>query len=236
MINKAAPDTTRGKFPIERKVLRDQIKEYLIEAILAGQYHAGERLVEMRIAQQLGVSQAPVREALRELEWMGFLETTPFAGTYVRAHSADELQEIYPVRAVLEALGARMATARLSEAELDELQALVDEMVRVSESGDERGMVERNYAFHQKIILASGNSTLIRAWSMFEFSYWTSLATAELHRDLVYLARRHYEVLDAMRSRDPERAAQSIQGHLLGLVEELSHRQPHRVLPRKSEE
>ena len=71
-------------------------------------------------------------------------------------------------------------------------------------------MVERNFAFHQQIIHASGNATLIRAWSMFQFSYWTSVATAELHDDLIYLARRHYEVLEALRSRDPERAAHAM--------------------------
>ena len=214
---------------LERKVLREQIKEYLVGAIQRGEYQAGARIVETRVAQQLGVSQGSVREALLELSWMGFLETIPYSGTYVRELSSDDLQEIYPVRAALEALGARLAAARLTDADLDDLQRIVDDMVRVSEAGDERGMVERNYAFHQKIIEASGNATLIRAWSMFRFSYWTSVSTAELHDDLVYLARRHYLVLEAMRSRDPDLAAQAMHDHIIQLLDELAHRRPHTV-------
>jgi DNA-binding GntR family transcriptional regulator len=212
-----------------RKVLREQIKEYLVDAILRGEYGAGDRIVETRVAQQLGVSQGAVREALRELEWMGFLETTPYSGTYVKAMSADDFQEIYPVRAVLEALGARLATPRLTEAQLDELQQLVDEMVCVSEAGDERGMVERNYAFHQMIIHASANSVLIRSWSMFQFSYWTSIATSELHGDLVFLARRHYDILTALRTRDPDYVAQTMHNHISHLAELVARHQPHAV-------
>lgn len=209
---------------LDRRILREQIREYLVSAILRGEYRAGEQIVETRVAHQLGVSQGAVREALRELEWMGFLETKPYSGSYVKALSVDDLLEIYPVRAALEALGARLATPRLSEADLDELQGLVDEMVRLSQAGDERGMVERNYTFHQKIIYASRNSTLIRAWSMFQFSYWTSVTTAELHNDLVMLAARHYKITEALRSREPERAAQAMHEHIMELVDLLRQR------------
>lgn len=217
------------KLPFDRRVLRDQIREYLVEAILNGEYPVGERIVETRVAHDLGVSQGAVREALRELEWMGFLETKPYSGSYVRALSADDLQEIYPVRAALEGLGTRLAVANLSDADLEALEQLVDEMVQVSEQGDERGMVERNFAFHRSIILASRNPVLIRAWSMFQFSYWTSVVTAELHNDLVHLAQRHYAILEGLRSRDPALAAQRMEAHIIELKDELAHRNPHSV-------
>ena len=213
----------KKKYPLERRVLRDQIREYLVDAILHGEFGAGERIVETRIAQELGVSQGAVREAIRELEWMGFLETKPFSGSFVRALSADDLREIFPVRATLEALAARLAVPNLTEADLDDLQQLVDDMVRASEQGDERGMLERNYAFHRKIVQASNNSALIRAWSMFQFSYWTSVSTAALHDDLVFLAKRHEPVLEGLRSGDPELAAERMQEHIIGLVDELAH-------------
>ena len=217
------------KLPLDRRVLRDQIREYLVDAILQGEYGAGERIVETRIAQKLGVSQGAVREALRELEWMGFLETKPFSGSFVRALSADDLQEIYPVRAVLEALAAKLAMPNLTDADFENLEQLVDDMVRVSEQGDERGMVERNYTFHRMIIHATKNPMLIRAWSMFQFSYWTSVSTAELHDDLVSLAKRHYTVLEGLRSGDPELAAERMQEHITGLVDQLAERKPHAV-------
>ena len=84
---------------VTRTVLREQVKELLLERILVGVYRPGDRLVETRIAQELGTSQAPVREALRDLELLRFVESEPFRGARVREVSAEELAEIYPVRA-----------------------------------------------------------------------------------------------------------------------------------------
>ncbi len=214
------------KVAFSRRVLRHDIREYFISSILNGLFKPGERLVETRIAHSLGVSQGAVREALRELEWMGFLETKPFSGTYVKMLSVDDLQQIYPVRAELEALGARLALANLSDQDLDALQLLIDDMVRVSEQGDERGMVARNYEFHHTIMEAAKNSALLRAWSMFQFSYWTSITTAELRDDLVDLAQRHYKVLEGFRLRDPELAAQRMREHILELMDRLARLHP----------
>src|SRR4029079_9865394 len=78
-----------------RVVLREQVKELILERILSGEYRPGERLVETRIAQELGTSQAPVREALRDLEVLRFVESEPFRGSRVRSMSVEELVEIY---------------------------------------------------------------------------------------------------------------------------------------------
>jgi DNA-binding GntR family transcriptional regulator len=214
---------------LDRRVLRDQVREYLVEAILHGAFKAGERIVETRIAQELDVSQGVVREALRELEWMGFIETKPYSGSSVRAISASDLQEIYPVRAALEKLAIRLAIPNLSDQDLRDLRALVDEMVVVSKDGDVSGMVERNYNFHRSIVLKSKNSMLIRAWSIFQFSYWTTIATTELRDELVHLAERHYDLVEALCTHDPEIAAQSMEHHILELMDELAHRKPYAV-------
>src|SRR3954464_8717306 len=95
-------------------VPREQVKRLLLERILAHQYAPGDRLVETRIAQELGVSQAPVREALRELETLRFVESAPFKGAWVREVSDAELAEIYPIRAALEDVAARAAAERLA--------------------------------------------------------------------------------------------------------------------------
>ena len=89
--------------PVERRVFRDEIREQLIEDILSGRLPPGTRIVETRLAQQFGVSQAPVREALRDLAVFGFVVSSPFRGTQVRQISPAELLEIYPIRAALEA-------------------------------------------------------------------------------------------------------------------------------------
>src|SRR3954452_5840943 len=98
---------------IARTVLREQVKDVLVQRILRGELQPGERLVETRIAQELGTSQAPVREALRDLELLRLVESEPFRSARVRAFGDAELVQIYPVRAALESLAAREACQRL---------------------------------------------------------------------------------------------------------------------------
>ena len=111
---------------ISRSVLSDQVKDRLLQAILDGRYPPGARIVETRVARELGTSQAPVREALRDLEALGVVETTAFRGARVRRPSAAELLEAFAIRAELESLGARLAIPRLTDDDLDELAGYVD--------------------------------------------------------------------------------------------------------------
>src|SRR5215210_5808452 len=99
---------------VSRVMLRDQIKDVLIQRILDGVYAPGERIVEIRVAEELGVSQAPVREALRELEILRLVVSEPFRGARVRGVRPEEIAEIYPVRAALEEVAARAAAPRLA--------------------------------------------------------------------------------------------------------------------------
>jgi len=94
---------------ISRTVLREQVKDVLLQRIVSGELEPGDRLVETRIAQELGTSQAPVREALRDLELLRLVESEPFRGSRVRGFGEKELVEVYPVRASLEELAARLA-------------------------------------------------------------------------------------------------------------------------------
>ena len=95
---------------ISRTVLREQVKDILLHRIVSGDLKPGERLVETRIANELGTSQAPVREALRDLELLRLVESEPFRGARVRGFGEAELIEVYPVRAVLEEFAAKEAT------------------------------------------------------------------------------------------------------------------------------
>src|SRR3954453_18189120 len=95
---------------LSRPMLRDQIKDAIVERILNGDYAPGERIVEIRVAQEFGVSQAPVREALRELELLRLVVSEPFRGARVREVTAGGLAEIYPVRGALEGGAAGAGT------------------------------------------------------------------------------------------------------------------------------
>src|SRR4051794_33608712 len=110
-------------------MLRDQIKDVLLQRILDGVYASGDRIVEIRVAEEFGVSQAPVREALRELEILRLVVSEPFRGARVKEVRPEEIAEGYPVRAALEEVGARAAAPSLAgnvkplEAELRGMRA-----------------------------------------------------------------------------------------------------------------
>src|SRR5258708_6423344 len=124
--------------PVDRRVFRDEIREQLIEDILSGRLPPGTRIVETRLAQQFGVSQAPVREALRDLAVFGFVVNSPFRGTQVRQISPEELLEIYPIRAALEGVAARAAATRIDDAGLRRLEELIDTMREAASRDDHR--------------------------------------------------------------------------------------------------
>src|SRR3954469_8739852 len=107
-----------AKLPQRTGLLRDAIKERIVERILDGAYGPGERIVESAVAAEFGVSQAPVREALRDLEAMRFVESQPHRGARVREVTTDELVQIYPARAAPEGGRGREAAPRITEDEL----------------------------------------------------------------------------------------------------------------------
>jgi DNA-binding GntR family transcriptional regulator len=205
--------------PFIRSNLREQIKDVILQRILDGDYPPGARLVETRIAQELGVSQAPVREALRDLEQLGCIVHEPFRGCSVRAFSARELLEAFPVRAALEALAARLAAERMTEDELLRLADLVEKMRAAAERGDAHDQSQANAQFHATIVRAARNATLERQWSFLEPFSRTYISVSQPGLDLRALSDRHIPILDALRARDGDAAAEAMHQHLMDAAE-----------------
>lgn len=203
---------------VTRTVLREQIKDILLERILSGQYKPGDRLVETQIAQEFGTSQAPVRESLRDLEALRFVESQPFKGTRVRAISLEELAEIYPVRAALEEVAAQAAAVKL-DGWLDDLQREYEAMCRAAERGDLHEQVHHDVEFHRLIVTASGNHTLFEVWSSLRIEARTLITLVETHIDLHQLAEMHHPILEAFAARDPEVAGRAVREHVLAFGE-----------------
>jgi DNA-binding GntR family transcriptional regulator len=202
-----------GEVSLSRMVLSDQVKDRLLQAILDGRYPPGARIVETHVARELGTSQAPVREALRDLEALGLVETAAFRGARVRHPSAEELLEAFVVRAQLESLAARLAVERMTDRNVDQLAGYLGEMRRAARAGDAHAEAVADALFHGRIVEISGNTTLKRVWQRLEpFSrtYITLVAPgADRHR----IADLHQPILDALRGRDERRAAAALNHH-----------------------
>jgi DNA-binding GntR family transcriptional regulator len=202
-----------GEAALSRMVLSDQVKDRLLEAILDGRYPPGARIIETRVARELGTSQAPVREALRDLEALGLVETAAFRGARVRHPSSDELLEAFVVRSQLESLAVRLAVPRMTEADIDQLSGFLGEMRRAARSGDLRAEAVADALFHGRIVEVSANAMLKKVWQQLEpFSrtYITLVAPgADRHR----IADMHQPILDALRARDASLAADALGHH-----------------------
>jgi DNA-binding GntR family transcriptional regulator len=209
----AAPGEHNAQ-PIERRVFRDEIREKLIDGILTGRLRPGTRIVETKLAQQFGVSQAPVREALRDLALYGFVVNSPFRGTRVRRITPEELLEIYPIRAALEGVAAAAAAARIDEATLNQLEDLIATMRDAAARNDQWAQVNADGAFHHTIITAAGNRMLEHVWQTMRLSVTTCVTHSLTHRSLHEITERHVPVLEALRSRDPVKAEAAIRRHI----------------------
>lgn len=199
---------------IGRRVLREEVKEYLIELIRRGELKPGDRVVETHVAQQLGVSQTPVREALRDLELFGFVVSSPFRGTRVREVSTTDLIEIYAIRAALEGVAARQTAPRITEPALAELATLLDRMREAAVRDDRYALVEADIAFHRIIVEASGNRLLRQFWESMSLSTSTFLTVVMSRHNLDELAARHEPLLAALRTGDPALAEAAMRRHI----------------------
>lgn len=198
---------------ISRTVLREQVKDLLLQRIASGELRPGDRIVETRIAAELGTSQAPVREALRDLELLRLIESEPFKGARVKGFGNAELVEVYPVRAALEELAAKEATKRLA-GDVSGLEAEVEAMRDAARRGDLNALVSHDIAFHRLVVEAAGNPILEQCWKSLGVEgpititlYGTSVEPEEA-------AELHAPLVDAIRSGKPGAAGRAARRHV----------------------
>jgi DNA-binding GntR family transcriptional regulator len=194
---------------VHRTVLREEVKSVLLQRILSGYYAPGDRLVEIRIAEELGVSQAPVREALRDLESVRFVESAPFRGARVRGVSDGELIEVYPIRAALEEVAVREAAKRMG----GDVSALEAELAGMRNAKDVAEQVEHDARFHELIVEASGNSRLLEIWSSLQVETRTAITALRMGLAPKEAAELHEEIVEALRRKDTRAAARAIRNH-----------------------
>lgn len=205
---------------VSGKSLAQSIRDVLRDAILDGRLHPDERIFEAEVAEQLGVSRTPLREALRLLEADGLVEYTPHTGVVVRAFSADEVSEIFELRCVLEGYAAGRAVDNLTRNQFLQLKKSCDEFEAVlRRTDDQRGrlyqLVELNREFHQIIAHAGGNQRLgdILSHMMTVPLVYTSFhwySEEQRWRSLEY----HRVILQALEDRDGDLAEKLVRQHL----------------------
>lgn len=197
------------------KPLREIVFETIREAIIAGDLQPGERLMEVQMAEELGVSRTPVREAIRKLELEGLVIMVPRKGAYVADISMRDLAEVFEIRRALEGLAAELAAERATDEEIEELERMLVKISDTIEKDDIKQTIELDTQFHELLYAVSRNERLRGILSQLR---------EQIHRfRLQSLARpgrmrvaleEHRSIVEAIADRDPEVAKNRASDHI----------------------
>ena len=201
---------------LKRVCMRDRIRDMLVARILDGTYPAGTQLKELCLAREFDVSQAPIREALRELEGSGLVTTERFRGTRVRGADYAEMRESYELRTMLEVRSVALA-APYSPGLLDDLDAYLREMAAAVKLDDAEGYIDQALRFHRRLVQASGNRTFLSVWDSLLWDIRGRIALrrlAEMGKSLKSLVALHKALLVRMRAQDVAGAARHVESLL----------------------
>jgi DNA-binding GntR family transcriptional regulator len=202
--------------------LRERVAVVLREAILDGALPPGTALIEKVIAEDLQISRAPVREAIRMLSQEGLVESVPYKGSHVRRLSARDVTEVYSMRGLLERFAARRVLEAAGAASpagagdaLAPLRAACDAMQRCAEADDLKGLSAADERFHRALIDLAGHALLFDMWSLIGLRarHVMGLRNAQLRAPLRVVAN-HREILQALTEGDLERSLALITAHI----------------------
>ena len=196
------------KKPMEKHLtLREKILENIRDAIISGSLKAGSRVSEPELAERYGISRTPIREALRQLESEGYLTVIPRRGAVVSEFSQKDVEDFYAIKSILEGYAARQACSRLTDRELDKLQANNKRLHDLAEQNDIKTFFKVHNDFHEMFIKAADNERLreliTSVVTRFQRLRFMSLS---LPGRMNISVQEHEKIIEAFRRRDAETA------------------------------
>lgn len=202
------------------KPLRELVYEQLRHRILTGDFKPGTRMMEVELAQELGVSRTPIREAIRQLEKEGLITIEPRKGAYVSDVSINDLLDILEVRQDLEGLAASLAANRVTKTQLKELEAATKAYSVAIAKNDTENIIKYDEIFHKLIVSSTGNSALMKISETvqdlalrFRYLYYDDFSR------FVNMASEHKDILDAIKSGNSIEARKVADEHVNKLKE-----------------
>lgn len=205
------------KATLTRESMSQQVRKILLDRIMSGELAPGARLMELHIAAELQTSQAPVREALRELEALGLIVTEPYRGSRVREVTKKDTRDAYRVRAALEGLAGRLAAPQM-KADTKKLEKLAKDIQDAAKRKNISDYVRYDIAFHRSIVEASQNEVLLRSWDALGFEVRMQVRLHTWSLDLEKVQKEHFPIIDALARGDGDLAGELLQAHVSGLA------------------
>jgi len=199
------------------ELLSESVKRLLLDRIMQGRYKPGERIVEMRVAKELGTSQSPIREALRDLAAIGLVTIHSRRGARVRMPTSKELADVSLVRSEIDALAARLAVPNLENKTINKLQDAYNEMLECLERRDYVGMTRADAQFHRTIAQTSLNQAAAHVFDQLEPFARTFITLTLPNVAVRSIVLEHKKILAALKKRDPQLAADRARAHQINV-------------------
>lgn len=200
---------------LKNQSLHEQTLDVIRQAILNGEMKPGQPLTENKLASDLGVSRAPVREALRILNIEGLVESVPYHGTTVRSLSKIDIDELYSMRSTLECFAARQIISQKNPEHVQKLRELYDEMDRAGQANNLKLVNEIDRVFHDELIVMSNHSLLESMWQMVAMRVRQVMAlTNRRNKDLRQIARNHIPIIEAIEAGNELEAMTLLEQHI----------------------
>lgn len=200
------------------KPLREMVYEELKMQILTGGIVPGTRMMEVELAEEMGVSRTPIREAIRKLEKEGLVTIEPRRGAYASRISTDDMVEILEVRQDLEGLAAYLAASRMSEENLSELRQVAEGYNKAVKDGDMTSMISHDTRFHRLIVDSCNNKILVHMVEQlqemvlrFRYIYYDNFKRAE------HMPAEHRAIMDAIADGNADKAREAADTHIYRL-------------------
>src|SRR5262245_9387153 len=201
--------------PVENLTLWQRVYDHLRAEILAGRLEPGTELAEVALAEQLGVSRGPLREAIGRLASEGLVTVRPRRGAVVSSLSTEEFLQLYQVREALELMAVKLAVPRLGPDDITALQALIDDMSTRAERKQVVEFFDANTAFHARLVEASGNAKLVDMYrQLLDQLGRYRRRSLQLRGNLQRSVAEHAAILRAAKRGDAERAAHLMSEHI----------------------
>lgn len=199
-----------------------QVVRALRQQIFSGQMKPGEKVPESKIAEEMGISRGPVREALLVLEQEGLVETSPRRGSRVIRITIEDIREIYTLRALLEGFAVTLFMDNLADERIDLLENALEELAQAVANKDVIDISRKNLAFHEIVLAHSNHGRLLSSWKSLQAqSRMLSSMTTEYYLGLEDLYRHHVELKDVIRSGNKKKARKAFEKHILDSMDQL---------------
>lgn len=195
--------------------LRDIVFNSLRKAILKGELEPGERLMEKQLAEKMGVSRTPIREAIRKLELEGLVIMVPRKGAEVAMITRQDIKDVLEVRAALESLAVKLACQRMEKQSLNELMAVNDAFMGAARRGDVETVIKKDVEFHDAIYSATNNGKLVGMINnLQEQIYRFRVEYIRQMSDFDTLMAEHEEIVTAIAGHQSDKAQEIATRHI----------------------